>query len=309
MTYLLVTVGIVALVVPGLAARRTRDLPPAHRAEAILTCLVCGVAAIALAVVMAAAPLVLHAGGAHTMARACARAFATNAPLSVVAVVALLVVGTRAIAGWRAACRVDRAAAVEPLLGVHLPAAGFEVVILPTSELVAYSVDGAPAQVVISRGLIEALPDPELTRVLHHEHSHVRNRHHRFLRVAGIVEHAFGIIPGVRASTAALRVALERWADEDAAGPVSTSRDCLRRALLATAGIAPRSLAGAGLHHVDALAERLTALAAPPPAGGRLRAATLGALVAVLGSAALLAIAQCLVAAPTVSAAAGCCLS
>jgi beta-lactamase regulating signal transducer with metallopeptidase domain len=107
---------------------------------------------------------------------------------------------------------------------------------------------------------VDALGPDELDAVVRHELSHLRNRHHRDLVVAAVVDAALGWVPGVRASTRALRLSIERSADEEAAEP--GARDATRRALLKTTetmlGPVPAFTAA------FTLMARLDALATPP---------------------------------------------
>ena len=65
----------------------------------------------------------------------------------------------------------------------------------------------------------------------HHELSHLAHGHHRHLSLAAMVEHAFGSRGIIARSTAALRLAVEGVADEDAAESAAC-RHLLRSALL-----------------------------------------------------------------------------
>src|ERR671911_54871 len=132
----------------------------------------------------------------------------------------------------------------------------------PTDAVVAYATPGSPAQVVVSRGLTKALGSDELDAVISHELAHLRNRHHRDLVLAGVVDATFGWIPGLRASTAALRLSIERSADEEAAERLG-AREATRRALLKTTEtmLSPVPAFTAAF----TLLARLEALALPPP--------------------------------------------
>jgi hypothetical protein len=75
---------------------------------------------------------------------------------------------------------------------------------------------------------------------------------------------ALGPVPFVRRSVVALRTALERWADEDAAGAHETGRSAVRSALIGVA-LAVVDPAVAAFTGVDDVVERLDALDAPMP--------------------------------------------
>jgi len=87
--------------------------------------------------------------------------------------------------------------------------------------------------------------------------------HQRYLILAVLVEEAFWFWPPASHSTNALRLALERWADESAAGDSSDIRQRLRSALLAVATVTP-SPTLAAFSAMEGLMERLNALDAQP---------------------------------------------
>jgi len=163
--------------------------------------------------------------------------------------------------GRRGVNRAQRFGHIEPWLGEHRHFDGWELVVLPCDELFALSVPGNPAQVVVSRGMSTTLAPPELDAVVAHERSHLANRHHRYLLLVAVVGRAFAFVPGVRRSVSALRVALERWADEDAAG--RSDRRCVAAALARASYLpVPDGLAAFG--SASMILERLQALEAPP---------------------------------------------
>ncbi len=88
---------------------------------------------------------------------------------------------------------------------------------------------------VVSRALVDQLNADELSAVVGHELAHLEHRHHRLLQLAAAVECAFGFLPGARSGVDGLRCAIERWADEDAAGSDSCDRGSARRALVGVA--------------------------------------------------------------------------
>ncbi len=104
------------------------------------------------------------------------------------------------------------------------------LIVLPTDAMVAYASPGSSPQVVVSRGLVRTLGPDEVDAVVRHELAHLRRRHHRDLGLAAVVDTVLGWIPGMPASTAALRLSAERSADEDAANQPG-AREATRRAL------------------------------------------------------------------------------
>ena len=111
----------------------------------------------------------------------------------------------------------------------------------------------------------------ELDAVVRHELAHLRHRHHRDLALATVADATLGWMPGLRASTAALRLGIERSADEEASERPG-AREATRRALLKTTEtmLAPVPAFTAAL----TLLARLDPLATPPSHPSlRLRAA------------------------------------
>jgi hypothetical protein len=181
----------------------------------------------------------------------------------------------------------------EPWLGRHRVVDGVDVVTLPCAERVAYAVPGRPAQVVVSDGLLAGLDPEEAEAVVRHERAHLRHRHHAALALAGDVEARLGWFPPARTSAAALRLAVERWADEDAGAAAASARPAVRTAQLKTVGLMPTGPVAA---FTDActVATRVRALASTPPSPRlRDRVAATGPVVAV-GALALAMLMGCL---------------
>ncbi|MDQ6837079.1 MAG: M56 family metallopeptidase [Actinomycetota bacterium] len=157
--------------------------------------------------------------------------------------------------------RAQHAGRIEPWLGEHRRFDSWELVVLPCDELFALSVPGTLSQVVVSRGLSTTLAPAELAAVVAHERSHLAHGHHHYLLLVAVVSGAFGFVPGVRRSVSTLRVALERWADEDAAE--RNERRCVAAALARASYLpAPEGLAAFGAPSM--ILERLQALESPP---------------------------------------------
>lgn len=145
----------------------------------------------------------------------------------------------------------------------------------------AYAMAGRPGHVVVSTGMLELLDPAEREVLLAHEQSHLRHRHHRYIALAVV---ATAAVPVLSFVTRRLRLAVERWADEDAATEVGDRELVARtiiRAALARTDHDGRLVLGLGVVGVRA---RVDALLLPPPAPLR---RGLAALVAVPGAAAL----------------------
>jgi hypothetical protein len=174
---------------------------------------------------MVAAPTLWHLAEPRGWAARCHGLLADLAPGGPVVgwsalVVAVVLVGR--LGGLAVATRRrNRRACVEPPLGHHLDRGDYELVTLPTTEVVAFGV-GSPPQVIISQGLIDSLTPEAVGAVERHEAAHLRLHHDRYLLVATVIERAFGWLAPVQRSALVLRSALEQWADDIAVGRGAT---------------------------------------------------------------------------------------
>jgi len=138
---------------------------------------------------------------------------------------------------------------------------------------------GHQGTVVVSSALVEMLDEREQAVVMAHERSHALHRHDRYLLAA---ELSAAVLPLLRPLADRVRLAVERWADEDAARVVG-DREFVARTLgkvaLQSRG-APRGALAFGGGQV---VQRVSALlaAAPLPPRGHVRAwMWLGGIVA-----------------------------
>jgi hypothetical protein len=155
------------------------------------------------------------------------------------------------------------------------------VLVVPDDEPDAYTVAGLRGRVIVTTGMLRCLPDDERQVLFAHELSHLRHRHHAYVQC---VEIAAAANPVLRPVVEAVRHAVERWADEDAATAVG-DRSTVARAI-ARAGLARhRSATPAVALGVRGgrVADRALALLAPPPPRGRLVAACLCVFVLAVG--------------------------
>ena len=262
--------GLGLLALPACARPLSRRLPPAEWAKICTALLAAGAIVVESSLVIQAAPTVLRMVGLDGIADLCEHALGAvtpgGAPLGIAAAAgasAIAVLAGRAVVQAR---RVQRMAQVELGIGWHGTFCGHHLVVLPSSKPVAFSIGGQPGQVVMSHGLISALSDDQLAAVLRHEIAHIRRRHQRYLLVAGAIQRSLGRLPLVRRGVAALRCAVERWADEEAAGSGPTGRASVHAALLRVAELA--SMADvAAFTTPGTVAERLEALQADPTGG------------------------------------------
>ena len=257
--------GWALLAAPAVMRRRFRRLDPSTWSKLTAACLVVGAGLVWLGLVTMAVPTLLEGVGAHHLAALCRRLIhdfmGGGHPGGLIAVVVLAYVTFRAYTAVRRVRRTREAVQVESWIGEHHRAVDHEVVVVPTDTLVAVTPGGRSTQVIVSSGLKELLDEEQLFLVLRHELSHLRRRHHRYLTVATVVEAALGWLPFAGSSTGVVRLGVERWADEDAAGDDPTARRVLYAALLAASGVRPNpGLAGFG--GLGMLKDRLEALSA-----------------------------------------------
>lgn len=176
----------------------------------------------------------------------------------------------------------------------NMRAGGGPIVIVDDESVDAYTVAGLRGCVVISRRLFAALSSDERRVLTAHELSHLNKRHHLFVHLADIASAAN---PLLKPASAAVRLGVERWADEDAAISIgdrrvagrALARVALLRSSLAASTIGrvsiPVSATAVPVLAVAAqqVACRVQALLAPSPRRqtGRL-AVTVGLALAVL---------------------------
>ncbi|MFI0713308.1 M56 family metallopeptidase [Streptomyces inhibens] len=96
-----------------------------------------------------------------------------------------------------------------------------DLCVLPDSAPDAYALPGRPGRVVVTAGMLRALPAAEREALFAHERAHLAGRHHLFLLTVAL---AAACHPLLRSLRAPLAYALERWADEAAASRVGDRR-------------------------------------------------------------------------------------
>jgi hypothetical protein len=263
--------------------------------RAVIVSLFTGAVGLYVSVVSLALPEVFSLLGAERLARICDELLG-HLPHggSLVGWIALTVALAMSVATFwtlRSISHALEGLRVEPGIGQHIPRGDFELVVLPTDEQLAYSRQGRPGQIVISDGTVAALTDQELDVLIHHEKAHLERGHEPVLRGLIALRRIYGWMPGVRTSVDVARLAVERDADELAAGPAASRRAALAQALLS---LSVRSLpeglpAFAGC---DALDERIASMRGELSPLGSKQQKVLGALLGVvpLGSIPVLAV-------------------
>ncbi len=218
----------------------------------------------------------LLAAEGHWSTAALRRADPVPGPVELAALLGLTLISARLLA---VAVRRGRALLQAHRLATALPAHGEELAVLDDAAALAYAVPGRPGRIVATTGLLRRLDAAERRAVLTHERSHLRHRHHLHHaagQLAAAANPLLGRIP------AALRLATERWADEDAARTVR--RDTVARALTRSASRQPRTGPGAGVVlavAAEQIAARVQALHSPPPRPTAWRIAALVTVLAV----------------------------
>lgn len=274
MSVALVVVGVVALALPGLRSAHLWRGRPQWFAPMNAVALGLGVAAVTLGLAVSVGVGIVHLAAGASLLNYHGHLAPGGIVASAVGAILLAFVAVRAVGSVRHAYRAGAIARADSWLGEHISHHDHNVVVVPTDEVVAYAVAGGERQVVISEGLRDQLDRDDVAFVIDHERAHLRRGHRRYLLLAGVVDAVFGASSLVTRSTLALRLAIERVADEDAAG-----RDPARRRQ-ASARLARLSEAnGSGVP--EALAYRARQLAIPVAAPSRVEAVAAGGLVTI----------------------------
>lgn len=186
-------------------------------------------------------------------------------------------VGRRRLIGTRQAYR----------LAAALPDTGADLAVLDDGEdgdTQACAVPGRPGRIVVSAGLLRSLDAQQRRAVLAHERSHLAHRHHLHATAAHLAAAANPLLWRI---PAAVGLACERWADEDAAA--ASRRDTVADALTRVAvGSRPPISAVALPAAVTDVACRVVALRRPAPRLAMWRVALpTGVLIAIAATVAL----------------------
>lgn len=239
MILVLLALGAVLLVLPGLYRTPPDRLPLEEWVPIATAALTVGALSVEAGLVLLALPTIAHGVGLASIADACHQVLApfSTAPglLGWAAAGGALTIATRFALGIRRARVQTRQARAEPWLGTHDHREDFDLVVVPTSALLAFGAPGNPPQVVLSQGLVDLVPAASLEAVVHHEAAHHRLKHGRYATLLTGLERALGSFRPVRQGAATIRAALEAWADAAASRDPST-RCALRRALVEVGG-------------------------------------------------------------------------
>ena len=207
-----------------------------------------------------------------------------NDPTSVsLAVAACVLLGGAVAAACWAGVRRVRALAAAAGTARYLPCVG-QLAVVDDPQPDAYALPGLPGRIVVTSGMLDALDERERQVLVAHERAHLACGHYLFVTAVHL---AAAANPLLRPVEAAVRYAVERWADEYAAGRVGDRRVAAvtvgKAALLTTTSRrAPGpalSMAARKLRRAGPVPRRVAALLAAPP---RHRPLLLAAAVIVL---------------------------
>lgn len=145
---------------------------------------------------------------------------------------------------------------------------GVPVALVAAPFVSAFGLGGRKRRIVVSSGLIAAFDPAELDVVLGHEAAHIHGRHPALLGVIRAVELGTPMFRPVRRSASWVRLAVERVADEVAAGGDETRRRVAVGALLKATGVDTGVVTA--LSPAETLARRIHALQRPDPVVARM---------------------------------------
>ncbi len=235
MTLILVVVGLAMLAVPGAFRTRLQHLTPGQWARVCRNSLLTGSGLLVAGLSLWGIPAVLHAADGTGISAFCDGAVHALPIGGVYVATAMLVVATGLAAGLVRAVLVALRglsdARVDPFIGRHRQVGEFDVVVVPSTRLVACAVSGSHPQIVLSDALVDHLEADQVQAVVRHEMAHHRLRHRRYLVLASAIDRALGWLPFVRSSTRSLRDALEHWADDVSTAGSQRRVEGLRSAL------------------------------------------------------------------------------
>jgi Zn-dependent protease with chaperone function len=127
-------------------------------------------------------------------------------------------------------------------LKLRAPAGAGEIAIVGSDEPTAFALPGRPGRIVVSTSMLQALDADEQRVLFAHERAHLRHHHHRYLRLTQL---ATATLPALAPLNARVRLATERWADEEAVRDIG-NRDVVARAI-ARAALAQTNAPASGM--------------------------------------------------------------
>ncbi|MDF3291565.1 M48 family metalloprotease [Streptomyces silvisoli] len=258
--YLLLLASVV-LAVAG--PRLTRGLAPATAARALTALILTAAAASTTGLIVLAVGGLSRTDEVLAFSHPDTAVLAADDPvprrIGALAAVLILIVLVRLVVAVVRRVRSVRALAVVR----RSPAAG-DLIVVEAEEATAFALPGRPRRIVVSTGMLRALPAAERTVLLAHERAHLAHGHHRLQALAEAAAAVNPLLGGVREH---LAFALERWADEEAATAVASrtlaARSLARAALASTSRASGPATALGYLHH--RVAARVAALQGTRP--------------------------------------------
>lgn len=271
MNLLLIVMGVVFLAVPGALAARLGPVAPGRWARFCRASLTVGSGLVVTGLALWGVPALMHVVDGTGIGAFCDGAVHALPLGGVYIATAMLIVAGIVGAGLLRAANVAvrglRDARIDPYIGRHRRVAEFDVVVVPSTRLLACAVTGPEPQIVLSDALIGQLEPEQVRAVVRHEMAHHRLRHRQYLVLASAIDRVLGWAPFVRSSTRSLREALEHWADEVSTAGSPQQVECLRSALTrigAVDGTTPvRAAVGRRLGRLDRSHRAEDALAWP----------------------------------------------
>ena len=281
---LVVAAGIALLSLPGIARRWLKPIDPARAVALTRLALAGGLVLVVSGLVSMVAPTLLEDVGAHHLVGICRRVLhdvlSLGHPGGFAALLTLVVISARMLSAMRRTRAAQSAILLEPWIGRQRRMGDYRLVVIDTPVPIAAA---ARDQIVVSSSLEDILDSEQLDVLLRHEVAHVRGQHHRHLTAAAALDSVFGWLRPIGASLAALRLGLERWADEEAVGTDPRMREVMSAALSTVATTQPAP-GLAGFSNADMVSERILALKTRPRAESRSMSIGAGVVAALTGT-------------------------
>lgn len=136
-----------------------------------------------------------------------------------------------------------------------LPASG-DLIVLDEDRPDAYALPGRPERIVVTTGMLRALPPDEQRVMLAHERAHLRHRHHLY---AALADATAALNPLLRRMRDHTSFHIERWADEDAAHATGSRPLAARSLARAALAVADAARAGGPKAALTYLRHKITA--------------------------------------------------
>lgn len=252
----LLLVALPAIALP--AVRRSRH--PQAWALVIAVSLGAGFVLVEASLIHAALPLVFTTLGMDSLAEACrtlgGHLFGDPLPFSGFAGLMAVAIAVRASRGTALTVRAQSKLRRSAAKGSSTPLDGQRAVFLPLQHRWAAAIPGTTPQIVLASSLKGELDRQELDAVVEHEIAHLEHHHIRFFLVGVAVRSGLWFLPWMERASTALRLALERAADEYASARSGEIRAHIRSAISKLASLAPSALAGYRIKALETRADQ-----------------------------------------------------